>query len=203
MREVTAAPNLDGWALVEWLLTDLVPLRERIWLVIDDVHELGPGALRQLELLVLRAPPELRFVLASRHDLRLGCTGCGSRGSWRRSVDYLPTNLTAPEIARELSVSRNTGKTHMRNVYAKLGPHRRAEAVARARELRLLAPSTRQWSSCPGSTSAVHLDDAAAEHATTPGPNRRPPSPKPHDGSAQSPRPGQELARGCTREREQ
>src|SRR6202012_1965100 len=29
-------------------------------------------AQRQLELLMLRAPPELKFVLASRHDLRLG-----------------------------------------------------------------------------------------------------------------------------------
>ena len=29
-------------------------------------------ALRQLELLVMRAPPELRFVLATRHDVRLG-----------------------------------------------------------------------------------------------------------------------------------
>jgi hypothetical protein len=31
-----------------------------------------------------------------------------------------------------------------------------------------------------------------------PRPNRRPPSPKPHDGNAQSPRPGRELVRGCT-----
>jgi len=53
---------------------------------------------------------------------------------------YLPTNLTAPEIAGELSVSRNTVKTHMRNLYAKLGAHRRAEAVARGRDLGLLAP---------------------------------------------------------------
>jgi LuxR family maltose regulon positive regulatory protein len=57
-----------------------------------------------------------------------------------RVLRYLPTNLTAPEIAGELSVSRNTVKTHMRNLYAKLGTHRRAEAVARARELGLLAP---------------------------------------------------------------
>jgi hypothetical protein len=47
-------------------------LADRVWLVVDDVHELGPDALRQLELLVLRAPPGLRFVLAARHDVRLG-----------------------------------------------------------------------------------------------------------------------------------
>jgi LuxR family transcriptional regulator, maltose regulon positive regulatory protein len=72
VQPVTAAPGLDGWAIVERLLKDLAPLQDRAWLVIDDVHELGPGALRQLELLVLRAPPDLRFVLATRHDVRLG-----------------------------------------------------------------------------------------------------------------------------------
>jgi LuxR family maltose regulon positive regulatory protein len=59
-----------------------------------------------------------------------------------RVLRYLPTNLTAPEIARELSVSLHTVKTHIRNLYGKLGTHRRAEAVASARELGLLAPST-------------------------------------------------------------
>jgi LuxR family transcriptional regulator, maltose regulon positive regulatory protein len=72
VRALTAAPDLDGWAITERLLTDLAPLADRTWLVIDDVHELGPDVLRQLELLVLRAPPDLRFVLATRHDLRLG-----------------------------------------------------------------------------------------------------------------------------------
>ena len=73
VRELTAAPDLDGWAIVERLLTDLAPLEERLWLVIDDLHELGSAeARRQLELLVMRAPPQLRFVLATRHDLRLG-----------------------------------------------------------------------------------------------------------------------------------
>jgi len=56
---------------------------------------------------------------------------------------YLPTNLTAPEIAAELYVSVNTVKTHMRRLYAKLGTHRRTEAVTRARDLGLLAPSAR------------------------------------------------------------
>jgi LuxR family transcriptional regulator, maltose regulon positive regulatory protein len=73
VRELTAAPDLDGWAVVERLLKDLAPLDDRVWLVIDDLHELGSAdILRQLELLVLRAPLELRFVLATRHDVRLG-----------------------------------------------------------------------------------------------------------------------------------
>ena len=38
----------------------------------------------------------------------------------------------------------NTIRTHLRHIYAKLGVHRRAEAVARARELELLAPSHRR-----------------------------------------------------------
>jgi LuxR family maltose regulon positive regulatory protein len=70
---LTAAPDLDGWAIVERLLNDLAPLRERFWLVIDDLDELRSAeSLRQLELLVMRAPAKLRFVLATRHDLRLG-----------------------------------------------------------------------------------------------------------------------------------
>src|SRR6516162_3817430 len=72
IRELTAAPGLDGWVITERLLADLAPLADRLWLVIDDVHELGPEALAQLELLIMRAPPELRFVLATRHDVRLG-----------------------------------------------------------------------------------------------------------------------------------
>jgi len=72
VRELTAAPDLDGWMITERLLTDLAPLDDRVWLVVDDVHELGPDALRQLELLIMRAPPGLRFVLAARHDVRLG-----------------------------------------------------------------------------------------------------------------------------------
>jgi hypothetical protein len=53
---------------------------------------------------------------------------------------YLPTHLSAPEIGAELSVSTSTVKTHMRNLYTKLGAHSRAEAVERARALGLLAP---------------------------------------------------------------
>jgi LuxR family maltose regulon positive regulatory protein len=57
-----------------------------------------------------------------------------------RVVRYLPSNLKASEIAAELFVSTNTVRTHLRHIYAKLDAHDRAEAVARARQLRLLAP---------------------------------------------------------------
>ena len=57
-----------------------------------------------------------------------------------RVLRYLPTNLSQPEIANELHVSRHTVRTHMSHLYAKLGTHRRTEAVDRARALGLLAP---------------------------------------------------------------
>ena len=73
VREVTAAPGLDTGEVVERLLQDLGSLKERVWLVVDDLHELASAeALRQFELLMMRASPQLRFVLLTRHDLRLG-----------------------------------------------------------------------------------------------------------------------------------
>jgi LuxR family maltose regulon positive regulatory protein len=73
VQSVTTAPDLDGWSIVERLVADLGSLRDRIWLVIDDVHALGSAeALHQLELMLTRAPAGLRIVLASRRDLRLG-----------------------------------------------------------------------------------------------------------------------------------
>jgi LuxR family maltose regulon positive regulatory protein len=56
-----------------------------------------------------------------------------------RVLRYLPTNLSRPEIAGELSVSPNTVSTHIRSIYAKLGVRDRSSAVQRARELQLLS----------------------------------------------------------------
>ncbi len=56
-----------------------------------------------------------------------------------RVLRYLPTNLSRPEIAGQLSVSVNTVSTHLRSIYAKLQVRDRSSAVQRARELRLPA----------------------------------------------------------------
>jgi LuxR family maltose regulon positive regulatory protein len=72
VRPLTGAPDLDGWAILERLLEDLGRLEEPLWLVIEDVYELRCAeALAQLELLLMRAPAELRFMLLTRGDVRL------------------------------------------------------------------------------------------------------------------------------------
>ncbi len=71
--------------------------------------------------------------------------GKGGRGlveplshSEMRVLRYLPTNLTAHEIAGQLYLSVHTVKTHIRHVYTKLGAHGRREAVEKARAHGLL-----------------------------------------------------------------
>jgi DNA-binding CsgD family transcriptional regulator len=54
-------------------------------------------------------------------------------------LSYLPTMLTAGEIAAEMHVSVNTVKAHMRAIYTKLEVSRRQDAVFRAYERGLLA----------------------------------------------------------------
>jgi LuxR family transcriptional regulator, maltose regulon positive regulatory protein len=73
IRELTAAPDLDGATVVRRLLEDLSSLPERLWLVLDDLHELqADEAIREVGLLLSSAPQDLRLVLVTRRDLRLG-----------------------------------------------------------------------------------------------------------------------------------
>jgi LuxR family transcriptional regulator, maltose regulon positive regulatory protein len=83
--------------------------------ILDAVHGCGPG----------HAPAPGRAEELSPSELRV--------------LRYLPTNLTRPEIAGELSVSLNTVNTHIRRIYAKLGATDRFSAVQRGRERRLLS----------------------------------------------------------------
>jgi LuxR family transcriptional regulator, maltose regulon positive regulatory protein len=81
-----------------------------------------------------------RFAAVGRHDL--DAEGVQRREALtdreRTVLGFLPTNLSAPEIAREMSLSVHTVKMHIRHIYSKLDVQRRSDAVERARELRLL-----------------------------------------------------------------
>jgi LuxR family transcriptional regulator, maltose regulon positive regulatory protein len=58
-----------------------------------------------------------------------------------RVLRYLPTHMSAPEIAAELCLSTHTVRTHVQHVYRKLGAHSRHEAVRRASAIGLFAGS--------------------------------------------------------------
>ncbi len=56
----------------------------------------------------------------------------------REVLRLLATDLSGPDIARQLVVSLNTLRTHTKSIYAKLGVTSRREALTRATELGLL-----------------------------------------------------------------
>ena len=61
----------------------------------------------------------------------------------REVLRLLATDLSGPQIARELVVSLNTVRTHTKSIYAKLAVNSRREAVRRGDELDLLSPRAR------------------------------------------------------------
>ncbi len=50
----------------------------------------------------------------------------------REVLDFMALGLSAKEIASKLDVSESTVKTHRKNMYKKLGVHRRSSAIAKA-----------------------------------------------------------------------
>jgi LuxR family maltose regulon positive regulatory protein len=59
-------------------------------------------------------------------------------GREREVLSLIVAGLTNREIAERLVIALSTVKTHVNNLYGKLGVSRRTQAVARARELDLL-----------------------------------------------------------------
>lgn len=51
---------------------------------------------------------------------------------------FLNTNLSTPEIAREMILAPSTIRTHVRNIYSKLGTHGRIETIQKAKDLDLI-----------------------------------------------------------------
>jgi LuxR family maltose regulon positive regulatory protein len=57
----------------------------------------------------------------------------------RSILELVAQGQSNKEIARTLGISPETVKTHLENVYVKLAVERRAQAIARAKDLALLA----------------------------------------------------------------
>ncbi|MGZ4399209.1 MAG: AAA family ATPase, partial [Gaiellaceae bacterium] len=73
IEKLSPAPDFDGHALVERLVSELGSLEDPAVLVIDDLHELhAPEALAQLGFLLDRRPSLLGVVLATRRDPQFG-----------------------------------------------------------------------------------------------------------------------------------
>lgn len=60
----------------------------------------------------------------------------------RRIIAALPEHETIAAIAEELFLSQNTVKSHLKNVYRKLRVTKRIEAIERARQIGLIAPTS-------------------------------------------------------------
>jgi LuxR family maltose regulon positive regulatory protein len=69
-------------------------------------------------------------------------TPTSSRQLTERELEVLhclPTRLSTNEIGAKLHISPNTVKTHLKNVYEKLGAHSRNQAILNATRQRLLS----------------------------------------------------------------
>ena len=53
-------------------------------------------------------------------------------------LSLMSQGLSGPEIADKLFVSLNTIKTHIKNIYSKLGVNKRFDAIERAKEFELI-----------------------------------------------------------------
>jgi LuxR family transcriptional regulator, maltose regulon positive regulatory protein len=85
-----------------------------------------------------QAPGLARRVTALEQSLRLHSLVEPLSSAELRVLAFMPTNLTAGEIAEQLGVSPNTVGSHIKALHRKLGAGRRSEVVERAAALGLL-----------------------------------------------------------------
>jgi LuxR family maltose regulon positive regulatory protein len=102
----------------------LASLLDRQNLLADGSMPFGADILNAMKATVRRSRPSYPAGSLSEREVEV--------------LHYLPTMLTAGEIATELGVSVNTVKAHMRSIYRKLEAARRREAVTRAYDCGLL-----------------------------------------------------------------
>ena len=117
-------------------------MRELLTLFLEDVRkqergDIANGMMRYVNRLLTALTSE---TVARREIKRRTIPGLIEPLSDRELevLRFLATSLTSTEIAQELFLSANTVRFHIKNIYSKLGVHKRAAAVERARELGLI-----------------------------------------------------------------
>ena len=85
------------------------------------------------------APLDLRPRMRRSTDIRAASGGPALSARERAILELVAQGQSNKEIGRTLSISPETVKTHLENVYGKLAVQRRAQAIARAKDLALLA----------------------------------------------------------------
>jgi PAS domain S-box-containing protein len=108
----------------------------------------GDGILRgvRAQQLPIRENGEIVGVLVIAFDVRPGLKPVNVSSAphlterQREVLELLASGLTTSEIARELTLSTETVRNHIRSIFRELGAHTRPEALATADRLGLLAP---------------------------------------------------------------
>ena len=85
----------------------------------------------------------------------------------------LGTDLDGPDIARELTVSLNTVRTHTKHIYAKLAVTNRRAAVRRASGTRPVVANPQPATLTRSSTDSRPGAGTSADHPASAQPHRR------------------------------
>jgi LuxR family maltose regulon positive regulatory protein len=72
------------------------------------------------------------------NDLEALSTAASISPREQEVLQFMSAGLSNGEIAGKLSISESTVKTHLANIYYKLGVNRRVQAIAQAKELKLI-----------------------------------------------------------------
>jgi LuxR family maltose regulon positive regulatory protein len=127
---LTEGPEPDGYARL--FLDESAPMVE----LLRDAHRHGQGSHHPARLLGLRADGDA----ASAEGGRSTVPPAGGELSERelQVLRLLDSDLSGPQIARELFVSHNTLRSHTKHIFTKLDVTNRRAAVSRAHERGLM-----------------------------------------------------------------
>jgi LuxR family maltose regulon positive regulatory protein len=130
---------------IPWFSAQTLLELARVRLALGQLDR-GRALLGQADEIIRRSshlgtPAELATCLEARSAALAesqDCTTSSLTAGELRLLPYLATHLSLSEIGGELSLSRNTIKTHAVAIYRKLGVSSRSAAVARAAEFNLV-----------------------------------------------------------------